>query len=222
MFTLEDALHVVPERARLIAAVPAGRMIAVAAPEERIAAALAAAGSSVDVAALNGPSMTVLSGPPAEIEAVAARLADEGVACRTLRSAHAFHSRLLQPAREKLAAVLDTVPRRAPSVTVISNLTGRPLTAEQATSTSYWADQLVSPVRFADGVRHCVSPGRGRVRRAGRPARRSAGWSGRTWPEAPRPPSSAPCRPAGPAGRAATRTTSCSGRAPGCGSSAPR
>ncbi|MET8007494.1 type I polyketide synthase [Nonomuraea glycinis] len=157
VFTLEDALHVVQERAHLITAVPAGRMIAVAAPEERIAAALAAGGIDVDVAARNGPSMTVLSGPPAEIEAAAARLADEGIACRTLRSAHAFHSRLLQPAREKLAAVLDTVPRRAPSVTVISNLTGRPLTAEQATSTSYWTDQLVSTVRFADGVRHCVS-----------------------------------------------------------------
>ncbi|TXK39232.1 SDR family NAD(P)-dependent oxidoreductase [Nonomuraea sp. C10] len=156
VFTLEDALHVVLERAHLINAVPAGRMIAVAAPEERIVPVLVSGGIDVDVAAGNGPSMTVLSGSPAEIEAASAALAVEGIACRALRSAHAFHSRLLQPAREKLAAVLDTVPRRAPAVPVVSNLTGLPLTAEQATGTSYWADQLVSTVRFADGVRHCV------------------------------------------------------------------
>ncbi|MDR8412932.1 KR domain-containing protein [Nonomuraea sp. 3-1Str] len=156
VFTLEDALHVVVERAHLISAVPAGRMVAVAAPEERVTAALTGAGIEVDVAARNGPAMTVLSGLPADIEAATAALTGAGIACRPLRSAHAFHSALLQPAREKLAAVLESVPRRAPAVTIVSNLTGRPLTAEQATSTSYWADQLVGTVRFADGVRHCV------------------------------------------------------------------
>ncbi|MFG1710517.1 beta-ketoacyl synthase N-terminal-like domain-containing protein [Nonomuraea sp. M3C6] len=156
VFTLEDALHVVVERAHLISAVPAGRMVAVAAPEDRIRAALSAAGVEVDVAARNGPAMTVLSGLPAEIEAATAVLTGEGLACRPLRSAHAFHSVLLQPAREKLVAVLETVQRHAPAVTIVSNLTGEPLTAEQATSTSYWADQLVSTVRFADGVRHCL------------------------------------------------------------------
>ncbi|KAB8190930.1 acyltransferase domain-containing protein [Nonomuraea phyllanthi] len=156
VFTLEDALHVVIERAHLITAVPAGRMVAVAAPDDRVRAALSASGVEVDVAARNGPAMTVLSGPPAEIEAATAVLMGEGLACRPLRSAHAFHSALLEPAREKLVAVLETVRRQAPAVTIVSNLTGEPLTAEQATSTSYWADQLVSTVRFADGVRHCL------------------------------------------------------------------
>ncbi|MBG0813141.1 type I polyketide synthase [Planomonospora sp. ID82291] len=156
VFSLEDALHVVIERAHLIGAAPAGRMVAVAAPEAPVRAALAAAGVEVDVAALNGPAMTVLSGPPAEIERATAVLTGRGLACRPLRSAHAFHSSLLQPAREKLVAVLETVRRNAPAVTVVSNLTGRPLTAEQATGTSYWADQLVGTVRFADGVRHCL------------------------------------------------------------------
>ncbi|MEV0348470.1 beta-ketoacyl synthase N-terminal-like domain-containing protein [Nonomuraea sp. NPDC050680] len=157
VFTLEDALYVVAERARLIAAAPPGRMVAVAASEDRLRELLVGTDAEVDVAALNGPSMTVLSGRPEDIEAVTRRLTAEGVACRPLRSAHAFHSSLLQPAREKLAALLDSVPRQAPAVTIVSNLTGTALTAEQATSSQYWADQLVSPVRFADAVRHCVS-----------------------------------------------------------------
>ncbi|MFI6499678.1 SDR family NAD(P)-dependent oxidoreductase [Nonomuraea typhae] len=154
VFTLEDAVRVVIERAHLINAVPAGRMVAVAAAEQRIREVLP--GLEVDVAALNGPSMTVLSGLPTLIERATADLMAAGLACRPMRSAHAFHSSLLQPARDKLFALLETVPRQAPALTIVSNLTGATLTAEQAVSASYWADQLVSPVRFADGVRHCV------------------------------------------------------------------
>ncbi|WP_157251721.1 type I polyketide synthase [Nonomuraea typhae] len=154
VFTLEDAVRVVIERAHLINAVPAGRMVAVAASEQRIREVLP--GLEVDVAALNGPSMTVLSGLPTLIERATADLMAAGLACRPMRSAHAFHSSLLQPARDKLFALLETVPRQAPALTIISNLTGAALTPEQAISDSYWADQLVSPVRFADGVRHCV------------------------------------------------------------------
>ncbi|GAA0964678.1 hypothetical protein GCM10009555_002320 [Acrocarpospora macrocephala] len=152
VFTLEDALRIVTERARLISAIPAGKMVAVAAGEDQIRAVSA----EVEVAALNGPTMTVLSGRPEEIDAVTARLVAAGIACRPLRSAHAFHSALLEPAREKLAALIDSVPRQAPATTIVCNLTGLPMTAAQATSSAYWAEQLVSTVRFADAVRHCV------------------------------------------------------------------
>ncbi|WP_062432672.1 type I polyketide synthase [Herbidospora daliensis] len=154
VFTLEDALRVVTERARLISAIPAGKMVAVAAGEEQVRAF--GDGTGTSVAALNGPSMTVLSGLPDEIDAVTHRLLEAGIACRPLRSAHAFHSSLLEPAREKLAALIESVPRQAPSTTILCNLTGLPMTAEQATSSAYWADQLVSTVRFADAVGHCV------------------------------------------------------------------
>ncbi|WP_033438929.1 type I polyketide synthase [Saccharothrix sp. NRRL B-16314] len=157
VFTLEDALTVVVERARLIASTPAGRMVAVAADETTARAAIAATGADVDVAALNGPSMTVLSGPGDAVEAVVGRLTEDGVACRPMRTAHAFHSSLLEPVREKLAALLESVARNPPTTTIISNRTGVALTVEEATSARYWADHLVSPVRFADGVRHCLS-----------------------------------------------------------------
>ena len=156
VFTLADALHVVVERARLISAVPDGRMVAVAAGESQVSAAVLTSGAEVDIAALNGPSMTVLSGLPSEIEDITAQLMAAGFACRPLRSAHAFHSSLLEPARDKLAALLQSVPRKAPSLTIVSNLTGAPLTAAQATSADYWADHLVNTVRFVDSVQYCL------------------------------------------------------------------
>ncbi|MBC6447372.1 type I polyketide synthase [Actinokineospora xionganensis] len=157
VFSLDDALRVVVERARLIAEAPAGAMVAVAAGETEVRAVIAAA--DVDVAALNGPSMTVLSGGAAEIEAVTAKLAAAGLVARPLRTAHAFHSSLLEPARDKLAALVDSVARHAPTTPVVSNRTGAVLTAAEATSRDYWADHLISPVRFADSVAHCLAEG---------------------------------------------------------------
>ncbi|MCX4750481.1 acyltransferase domain-containing protein [Kitasatospora sp. NBC_01287] len=159
VFTLPDALGLVIGRARLIEAAPAGRMLAVAAGEERLRAALAGCPAQVDVAALNGPGMTVLSGAPAEISAVAARLAAAGLAARELRSAHPFHSTLLRPARDELAALVAAVPRQAPRTGIVSNATGTLLTDEQATDPRYWAEHLCLPVRFAQSVRHCQADG---------------------------------------------------------------
>ncbi|MGX6606764.1 SDR family NAD(P)-dependent oxidoreductase [Micromonosporaceae bacterium Da 78-11] len=159
VFTLDDALHLVVERARLIAAAPAGRMTAAATGEAPVRAAIAATGAEVDVAALNGPAMTVLSGTAAGITLVTERLAADGVACRPLRSDHAFHSSLLTVVRDKLAALVASVPRQAPAVTVVANRTGRALTAAEATDPQYWADHLISPVRFAQSIEWCAGHG---------------------------------------------------------------
>ncbi|WIX90553.1 type I polyketide synthase [Amycolatopsis sp. DG1A-15b] len=154
VFTLGDALHVVTGRARLIGRAPAGRMLAVAASASRIAEALSP--MRVDVAALNGPQMTVLSGSPADVEAAAAQLKEAGLAARVLRSAHPFHSTLLEPARAELAELVASVPRQAPRIPLVSNATGTALTDAEAIDPQYWAGHLCRPVRFADGVHHCA------------------------------------------------------------------
>ncbi|WP_410590355.1 type I polyketide synthase [Amycolatopsis sp. lyj-23] len=154
VFTLADALHVVTGRARLIGRAPAGRMLAVAASAAQVAAALM--DSTIDVAALNGPQMTVLSGAPEDVEAAAAQLKAAGLAARALRSAHPFHSTLLEPARDELAALVASVPRQAPRIPIVSNATGAVLTDAEAIDPQYWAGHLCRPVRFADGVRHCA------------------------------------------------------------------
>ncbi|MGW2182075.1 SDR family NAD(P)-dependent oxidoreductase [Streptomyces sp. NPDC001732] len=156
VFTLEDALWVVSRRAALIEAAPPGGMLAVAAPADRIEDELAGAGLAVEVAALNGPHMTVLSGLPEDVTEAAARLFAAGLPARPLRSAHPFHSSLLAPARDELARAVASVERRPPTVTVVSNVTGAPLTAEQAVDPGYWAGHLTSPVRFFDGLGACA------------------------------------------------------------------
>ncbi|MFC0429842.1 type I polyketide synthase [Kutzneria buriramensis] len=150
VFTLSDALWVVTERARLIESAPAGRMLAAAAGPDQ----LTDLPVPVDIAALNGPQMTVLSGSPTDIDVVSQHLRANGIAARVLRSAHPFHSTLLQPMQDKLAALIATVERRAPRISIISNATGTVLTAGQATDPQYWADHLCKPVRFAESVQN--------------------------------------------------------------------
>jgi acyl transferase domain-containing protein len=159
VFTLPDALRVVTERARLIESAPEGRMLAVVADEQAVRDALSCCAAQVDIAALNGPQMTVLSGAPEEIDAIARHLAAAGVVTRVLRSAHAFHSALLRPAQDRLAALIAAVPRRAPAIPIVSNTTGRQLTDEEATDPQYWARHLCLPVRFAQSVQTCAARG---------------------------------------------------------------
>ncbi|MFL6161133.1 MAG: SDR family NAD(P)-dependent oxidoreductase [Jatrophihabitantaceae bacterium] len=156
VFSLSDALYLVVERARIIAGVPAGRMLAVAADADAVTSAISASGAEIDIAAFNGPAMTVVSGLAPDVETLAGTLGQQGIACRPLRTVHAFHSWLLEPARDKLAALLSTVEHNAPRIPIISNRTGQPLTAEQAGSVEHWADHLVKPVRFAQSVQHCI------------------------------------------------------------------
>ncbi|HEX4729451.1 MAG TPA: acyltransferase domain-containing protein, partial [Jatrophihabitans sp.] len=159
VFTLPDALQIVVERARLIAEAPAGGMVSVAADEQTVLAQLAGIDTEVGIAALNGPAMTVLSGPAAEVELVTERMLAAGLACRPLRTEHAFHSALLEPARDKLAALIESLPRQVPTIPIVSNRDGAELSPEQAMSGEYWADHLVQPVRFAQSVGHCADRG---------------------------------------------------------------
>lgn len=153
-FSLEDALRLVTARGRLMQAVePAGRMLAVMAPEERVAPWVSEAGSRLSVAAVNAPGQTVVSGEEEAVAALAARAAAAGVETRTLRTSHAFHSPLMDPAVEGLRAVLDDIaPAPARTVRFVSSVTGRLAAPAEVADRDYWARQLREPVRFADAA----------------------------------------------------------------------
>ncbi|WP_433697159.1 SDR family NAD(P)-dependent oxidoreductase [Nocardiopsis sp. CA-288880] len=152
VFTVDDALRIVVRRARLIESVPRGAMLAVAASPNDLDGVLAAACGPLAVAAFNGSAMTVLSGTPEAVGEAERRLAGDGVTAMRVRSDHAFHSSLLDPVRTELAEAVAAVPRSAPGVPIVSNVTGTWLTEEEARSPHYWADHLTRPVRYAQGA----------------------------------------------------------------------
>ncbi|WP_158104595.1 type I polyketide synthase, partial [Amycolatopsis kentuckyensis] len=147
VFSLEDALALVTHRAQLIAALPGGAMAAVPLPFDEVRARIA--GTGLDIAAVNGPQLTVVSGTSADIAALRASLGD--IPCRPLATTHAFHSRQLASLREELTAwVAAHVTLSAPAIPYVSNVTGELVT--EAPTPGYWAEHMCAPVRFDDAL----------------------------------------------------------------------
>jgi phthiocerol/phenolphthiocerol synthesis type-I polyketide synthase E len=157
VFQLEDALRIVAARGRLMQTLAPGAMTAVPLPEAGLKPFL----GRCDIAAINGEQLCVLAGPLHAIEQAEAALREQGHLPRRLQVAIASHSSLVEPILAELERVVAAVPRQAPRLPFVSNVTGRPITAEEAVSPAYWARHLRGTVRFADGLREVLgTPGR--------------------------------------------------------------
>jgi len=158
VFSLQDALRIVAARGRLLQTVVPGAMTAVSLSEKELAPWLA---MGCDLAAVNGEALCVLSGPVDAIERVEEALRAKQHVPRRLHVSIAFHSRLVDPVVAELERVVAAVPRSAPAIPFLSNASGKPITAKEATDPAYWGRHLRSAVRFAEGLREIfATPGR--------------------------------------------------------------
>ncbi len=146
VFSPEDAALAVVERGRLMASMPGGAMVAVELDEA--SAHEVADGLDVALAAVNDAYAAVLAGSVDALAEVEIRVARRGKRTKRLAVSHAFHSRMMDKAADGFAKTLATMPLSAPRIPVLSNVTGRLLTSEQAMSATYWAHQLRGTVRF--------------------------------------------------------------------------
>ncbi|MER6957538.1 SDR family NAD(P)-dependent oxidoreductase [Streptomyces sp. NPDC000618] len=150
VFSLQDALRLVVERARLISDCGEGAMVAVPLTEEEVGRHLT---DEVSVAAVNDPRTCVLAGPPEAIDRVSAALEAAGVVSRRLNTRFAFHSPMMDPVVEPYAEVVRQVRLNPPAIPFVSNVSGTWITEQEATDPDYWARHVRLPVRFADGMR---------------------------------------------------------------------
>ena len=127
-------------------------MLAVEASEDEVSESLAGFEDRVSVAAVNGPLAVTVSGEEGAIGEIEALWSERGRRTTRLAVSHAFHSHLMEPMLEELKALAEGVAFSAPEIPVVSNVTGKQLTAEEACSPEYWVAHVREPVRFADGV----------------------------------------------------------------------
>ncbi|KZM75305.1 type I polyketide synthase [Nocardia terpenica] len=160
VFELPDALRLVVTRGRLMAAAPPGAMLAVSVGAEQLAELLP---EQVWLAADNSPTRCVVAGGQSAVQRLAEELSGGGVAGALLPVGHAFHTPLMDEAAAQFAAAVGAVQRRAPRDPFWSNLTGAPITAEQATDPDYWARQMTSPVRFREAAQAVLQRNPGTV-----------------------------------------------------------
>jgi|GEM_PF-516325 len=149
VFSLEDGLKLVAARGRLMQTAEPGAMLSVTLSEAEAKRYLKA---NLWLAAVNAPSLTVISGTLEAIEQLEQQLTTEGIGCRRLVTSHAFHSGLMDGIVAEFVKVAKTIKLNAPQIRYLSNVSGTWITADEATSAEYWGRHIRAAVRFGEGV----------------------------------------------------------------------
>jgi enediyne polyketide synthase len=144
-------IDIATTRGRIMAGIkgPRGAMAGIDLPADEVPALIAE--EPVVIAAVNAPRQTVASGEASAIERVIARARSRGIGAVALPVSNAFHSRLMEPAADPLAEYLADVSFRPLERSVISTITGAPLTPD-ADLRDLLSRQVTSPVRFAEAI----------------------------------------------------------------------
>jgi acyl transferase domain-containing protein len=133
----------------MMQSVAGGAMLSVVSSEDALTPLLS---EQLAVAAVNGPSNCVVSGPTGGIEKLELVLQSRGIDHRRLHVSHAFHSASMDAILDSFTEQVQAIRLNAPEVPFISNLTGTWITEAEARSAAYWTAHLRHPVRFSAGL----------------------------------------------------------------------
>ncbi len=154
VFDLEAGLKLAALRGRMMDALPRdGEMIAVLAARQTVESFVKRYSNGVSFASFNSPNNVVISGQREAIQQISTELSSLNLPFRSLQVSHAFHSPLMDPILSDFEAAVARIPMSAPMLTVVSNVTGKPLSVEAPPSSAYWSAHIRRPVRFEEGVR---------------------------------------------------------------------
>lgn len=153
VFSLPDALTLVVRRGQLLERIAPGAMLSVPIDEATLAPLL---GGEVSIAAINAPSLCVVSGPVDAIADLERELDDRDIESHRVHIAVGAHSPLVEPILDTFRQFLQKLSLYPPTIPFVSNVTGTWITERDATSPDYWVRHIRQTVRFADGVKTLV------------------------------------------------------------------
>ena len=149
VFSFEDALGLLLLRGQLVEQTPRGTMISVPMAAKDLVPLL---GDELDLASANSPQLSVMSGPLPPLEALAARLAEQGIDTQRVKVDVAGHSRLLDGILPRFREYLQSIKLNEPKLKIVSNFTGKWLDPARARDPEYWVQHFRNSILFADGV----------------------------------------------------------------------
>ncbi|MFG1920209.1 SDR family NAD(P)-dependent oxidoreductase [Micromonospora sp. NPDC048898] len=156
--SLADGARVITVRSRAVGGLgDDGRLGTIALPAAEVRRRIEATGGNVVVAAVNGPSTTVVAGTRTAVEELLAACSAEGLRCRMLPVAYASHSPAVESIRDEVLAGLSGLEPREPAVPFHSTVTGRD--GGPAFDAVYWYDNLRSEVGFAPAAERLIAAG---------------------------------------------------------------
>ncbi|KAK3685036.1 hypothetical protein B0T22DRAFT_409111, partial [Podospora appendiculata] len=154
VLSASDTIYLVGARAQLLVEkCTAGThaMLATQGDEKSVVQALGPKANGVNVACINGPRETVLSGEASQMAEIAQELAGAGFKCTQLRVPFAFHSAQVEPILDEFEKLARAVQFNAPKVPVISPLLGKLVDGEPINAT-YLRNHAREAVNFLGGL----------------------------------------------------------------------
>ena len=160
--SFEDGLKLVSLRAQAMQKCcekTPGAMAAIIKLPDNVIEEICAGIPGVVPANYNSPGQVVISGDDAGIEEACVKFKEAG-AKRALKLAvsGAFHSPLMEPAREELAQAIEATPFQAPFCPIYQNVSALP-TTDPVVIKDNLLKQLTSPVRWTQSVQNMIADG---------------------------------------------------------------
>ena len=162
----EDGLRLVASRANAMqkaCEINSGTMAAIIGlPDEKveeICASVSSEGDIVVAANYNCPGQLVISGNVNAVNAACEKLKEAGAKrALPLKVSGAFHSPLMQPAKDELQAAIEKTTFKTPNCPVYQNVDAKPHTDAEEIKLNLIA-QLTSPVRWTASVQTMIHDG---------------------------------------------------------------
>ncbi|WP_425554973.1 type I polyketide synthase [Kitasatospora putterlickiae] len=157
--SIEDAAKIVALRSRALGRLAGtGAMATVSLPLARVRDRLAQGWDGVEIAAVNGPESTVVSGSPESIDRLLAEYEAEGVWVRAIPVDYASHSSDVEVLRDTMLTELAGITARPSRIPFCSTVTGE-ITDTTELDADYWYRNLRNPVRMETSTRHLLEAG---------------------------------------------------------------
>jgi [acyl-carrier-protein] S-malonyltransferase len=161
--TFEDGLRLVSQRALAMqkaCEIQPSTMAAVLGLDDDVVEKICATTNGVVVAAnYNCPGQLVISGEVEAVNAACEALKAEGARrALVLPVGGAFHSPMMEPAREELAAAIENTTFSKPNCPIYQNVTASAITDENEIKANL-ISQLTAPVRWTQSVKQMIADG---------------------------------------------------------------
>lgn len=161
VLSVSDMLYLIHTRASLIQAhctAHAYSMLAVSMSSDKAADMLRESNyPTCQIACINAPEMTVISGTNNDLAVLQSTLQTRGVRASLLKIQYGFHSSQLEPVLERFEEAARKVHFSAPRVPVASTLLGEVVRDDGVFNAAYLRRQMREPVDFLGAVRSCES-----------------------------------------------------------------
>lgn len=154
VMSLPDAIKLVLARSSLMQSLPLNRggMSVLFAEADQVSQAIRDQHWDLDIAAVNGPGNSVISGDKQAIEKAVDWFGQKGIDAVSLDVSHAFHSRMMDPILDQFRSAIADIKFNKPSITLISNLYPDQPADSINFDADYWIKHLRGTVKFSGGI----------------------------------------------------------------------